>query len=156
FPTDHPLHCAPPSVLLTREAADVIAQADVILSLDWVDLGGALTAARRDRPPTTIHASLDHTLHRGWNMDYQALPPVDILLAADPDVAVRALIDELSGGDARRQKAPADSRAGAVASTDGRLRLDDIALALRDAVGDRDASLSHLPLSWNGAAWPFR
>src|SRR5262249_20159491 len=88
FPTDHPLHCTAPSVLLTREAAAAIAGADVILSLDWVDLGGALTAARHDPPAAIIHASLDHTLHRGWNMDYQALPPVDILLSTDPDVVV--------------------------------------------------------------------
>jgi thiamine pyrophosphate-dependent acetolactate synthase large subunit-like protein len=29
-------------------------------------------------------------------------------------------------------------------------------MALRRAVGERDVSLLHLPLSWNGAWWPFR
>ena len=50
-------------------------------------------------------------------------------------------------------------RAAAVLPTpapDGRISTDDLALALRHAVGERRVSLSHLPLSWNGASWPFR
>ncbi|MGZ5121737.1 MAG: thiamine pyrophosphate-binding protein [Burkholderiales bacterium] len=42
FPTDHRLHAAPPGNRLTGEAKKLIARADVILSLDWLDLGGAL------------------------------------------------------------------------------------------------------------------
>ncbi len=158
FPTDHPLHLAEPSVMLTREAGVAIADADVIVSLDWVDLGGTLKKACGDRTPTIIHASLDHTLHHGWSMDYQALPPVDILFAADADVVVRGLIDELAADSQLTQRATraAGARSAAIASTDGRLRLDDLALAFREATGDRPVSLSHLPLSWNGGAIPFR
>src|SRR5207302_7901035 len=67
------------------------------------------------------------------------------------------LIDELSGDSELTQRAPRvpGSRSGAVASTDGRLRLDDLALAFREAAGDRPVSLSHLPLSWNGGAIAF-
>jgi thiamine pyrophosphate-dependent acetolactate synthase large subunit-like protein len=36
------------------------------------------------------------------------------------------------------------------------VRVDELALALRRAAGDRATSLTHLPLSWNGATWPFR
>ena len=32
----------------------------------------------------------------------------------------------------------------------------DLAHALRGAVGKRDVSLTHLPLSWHGAFWHFR
>ncbi|HEY3180426.1 MAG TPA: thiamine pyrophosphate-dependent enzyme [Casimicrobiaceae bacterium] len=158
FPTDHPLHLAAPSVLLTRDVCAAIAGADVILSLDWVDLGGTLNKACGARTPTIIHASLDHTLHHGWSMDYQALPPVDMLFATDPDVVVDALIDELTGVAQLTQRSPRAirSRSDAVASTDGRLRLDDLALAFRAATGNRRVSLSHLPLSWNGGALPFR
>ena len=158
FPTDHPLHLAAPSVLLTRDAGAAIADADVILSLDWVDLGGTLKKACGDRTPTIIHASLDHTLHHGWSMDYQALPPVDILFATDADVVVCGLIDELTGPPALTQRASraVRSRSSAVASTDGRLRLDDLALAFREAAGARPVSLSHLPLSWNGGVIAFR
>jgi thiamine pyrophosphate-dependent acetolactate synthase large subunit-like protein len=31
-----------------------------------------------------------------------------------------------------------------------------MAIALRQALGDRAVSLLHLPLSWDGASWPFR
>ena len=38
----------------------------------------------------------------------------------------------------------------------GPLTVEHLARALRDAVGDKPCSLTHLPLSWNGAWWPFR
>src|SRR5262249_46236177 len=38
----------------------------------------------------------------------------------------------------------------------GPLRVDDLARALRHAVGSRAVTLAHLPLSWNGATWSFR
>jgi thiamine pyrophosphate-dependent acetolactate synthase large subunit-like protein len=36
------------------------------------------------------------------------------------------------------------------------LSVEHLAQALKAAVGDRPASLTHLPLSWNGAWWRFR
>ena len=38
----------------------------------------------------------------------------------------------------------------------GPIAVDQLAQALRQALGERDASLMQLPLSWNGASWPFR
>jgi acetolactate synthase-1/2/3 large subunit len=67
-------------------ALRAIAEADVILSLDWVDLGGTLQIACSGAPKgQVIQVSLDHTVHNGWSMDHQALPSVDLFLAADPD-----------------------------------------------------------------------
>jgi len=37
----------------------------------------------------------------------------------------------------------------------GCIGVDDLALALRAALGSRPVSLSHLPLSWDGGCWPF-
>ena len=37
-----------------------------------------------------------------------------------------------------------------------KLTVDHLAVALRRAVGERAASLTHISLSWNGAIWPFR
>ena len=55
---------------------------------------------------------------------------------------------------------PATRRAGAAfapaATPGGRIATDDLSLALQRAVGTRPVSLAHLPLSWNGASWPFR
>ena len=80
-----------------RRRRSAIADADVMLSLDWVDLAGTLRAACGTAAPAArvIQVSLDHQLHNGWSMDHQALPPVDLFLAADPDSAARAMLDVL-------------------------------------------------------------
>ena len=46
FPTDHPAHYLPPFNVLPKPARELLCEADVILALDWVDLGGALRQAR--------------------------------------------------------------------------------------------------------------
>ena len=83
FPTDHPLHVGAPATFPVQEAAQAIAAADVILSLDWVDLAGALKAACGTVSPAAkvIAVTLDHQLHNGWSMDHQALPPADLFIA---------------------------------------------------------------------------
>src|SRR5947209_1542696 len=87
FPTDHPLHLGAPSVLTPdAEGLAALAKADVILSLDWVDLAGTLKAAKA--PAATakvISVTVDYQIHNGWSMDHQGLAPVDVLLAADPE-----------------------------------------------------------------------
>ena len=153
FPTDHPLHLGAPGMLLPdAEGLAVLAEADIILSLDWVDLGGALKAAKSDA--FVISATLDHHLHNGWSMDHQALAPVDMLISADPDDVAVALSREV-GPPATPVILPDAPRAMAKPSGD-KLTVEHLAYAVRHAVGNRDASLTHLPLSWNGNWWPFR
>ncbi len=73
----------------------LLCEADVILALDWVDLGGALRQARNVGNVTAkiIACSLDQTLHTGANMEYQALPTVDVAMASTADVVVAELND---------------------------------------------------------------
>ena len=66
-----------------------------ILSLDWVDLAGALRSYGPSPSVKVIQVSLDHRIHNGWSMDHQALPPVDLLLSADPDLVVPELVKEI-------------------------------------------------------------
>ncbi len=156
FPTDHPLHAGMPAVWLDADATAALGGADVILSLDWVDLGGTIKAVfgTAGPPAKVIHASLDHRLHGGWSMDYQALPPVDMLLAAEPDAVVGALLDALQ---ARPSKPKAEPRPFAIEEVPpGTLRIAQLAHGLRRAVEGREVSLLHLPLSWDGKLWPFR
>src|SRR4051812_5423831 len=154
FPTDHPLHLGAPSVL-TPDAAGLaaLAKADAILSLDWVDLAGTLKAAKAPAANAkVISATVDYQIHNGWSMDHQGLAPVDLMLAADADQAVPLLVEAL-----RAPKHPAIATAPAEAKLAlGPLTVEHLARALRDAVGERPVSLTHLPLSWNGAWWPFR
>jgi thiamine pyrophosphate-dependent acetolactate synthase large subunit-like protein len=154
FPTDHPLHVGAPAVLVPgAEAQAVLADADVILSLDWVDLAGTLRSLPRQPKAEVIHVSLDHTVHNGWSMDYQGLAPVDLYVAADPDAVAVALAKSVAP---RAAAASPASRKPSPPSVAGPLSVEHLALALRAAVGGRDVSLLHLPLSWNGAWWPFR
>jgi thiamine pyrophosphate-dependent acetolactate synthase large subunit-like protein len=158
FPTDHPLHAgAPASNAMVPEAIEAIKAADVILALDWVDLAGGLRNALGHEAPKAkiINVSADFHIHNGWSMDYEGLPPVDLQLPTTPDEAVPQLIAALGGAKARK---PAAVKASAETyqPASGPLRVDDLARSLKAAVGDREVTLTHLPLSWNGATWPFR
>jgi thiamine pyrophosphate-dependent acetolactate synthase large subunit-like protein len=157
FPTDHPLHAgAPGTIAPVKEAAAALREADLILSLDWVDLAGTLRTLFGDETPPArvVQVSLDHLVHNGWSMDYMGLPPVDLLLAAEPDVAVPALLTALgAAAEPRTATAPA---ALPESPTGDRVTVDQLAAALRRAAGTRAVTLTHLPLGWNGASWPFR
>src|SRR5260221_8990379 len=75
FPTDHKLHVGAPAVFPGAEIAASLRDADVVLSLDWVDLGGTLRAACGGLPPRRVlQVSLDHQPHNSWSMDYPAPP----------------------------------------------------------------------------------
>jgi thiamine pyrophosphate-dependent acetolactate synthase large subunit-like protein len=153
FPTDHPLHAGSPGVFPAQAALQAIAGADVILSLDWVDLGGTLRTACNGMPNgKVIQVSLDHVLHNGWSMDHQPLPPVDLFIAADPDQVAAAMLHRLTPA-ATRPQAPLTPPE---ASTGGPIVTPALAAALRLAAGNRPVSLTHLPLSWDAASWPFR
>ena len=158
FPTDHPLHAgAPASNAMVPEAIEAIKAADVILALDWVDLAGGLRNALGHEAPKAkiINVSADFHIHNGWSMDYEGLPPVDLQLPTTPDEAVPQLLAALGGAKARK---PAAVKASAETyqPSSGPLRVDDLALSLKAAIGEREVTLTHLPLSWNGATWPFR
>lgn len=155
FPTDHPLHVGVPAILApVTEAQTAIAEADVILSLDWVDLAGTFRSLPSPPKAQVIHVSLDHAVHNGWSMDHQGLAPVDLYVAADPDVVAIALGKAIEDLAAPRVVAATSRQVRPDAS--GLLRVEHLAFALREAVATRDVSLLHLPLSWNGAWWPFR
>jgi thiamine pyrophosphate-dependent acetolactate synthase large subunit-like protein len=152
FPTDHPLHAGAPRDV-TLDTVPALRNADVILSLDWVDLAGALRGLGLAPSAKIIQVSLDHRIHNGWSMDHQALPPVDLFLSADPDLVVPELVREIGGGRprvAKERPAPAPDR-GPPGFTN-----EHIARTLRKVLGDRPTSLTHLPLSWEDHWWPFR
>jgi len=154
FPTDHPLHAGAPSgSVLAAEAAEAICAADVILSLDWVDVAGTFKHVGRNVAAKVVQVSIDHRLHNGWSMDYQALPPVDVLIDCEPDAAVPALLASLGSGGPR---VVASGTKEFPKLVEGKLTVDHLADALRRAVGERPTTLTHVSLSWNGASWPFR
>jgi thiamine pyrophosphate-dependent acetolactate synthase large subunit-like protein len=154
FPTDHKLHIGAPATFPVQEAAQAIAAADVILSLDWVDLAGALKAAcgTVSPPAKVINVSLDHQLHNGWSMDHQALPPADLFIAANADIAIAAMLAHLPTHAASRPESPAVPEPPI---DPGKISVARMQHALRQTIGTRPASLLHISLSWNAALWPF-
>ena len=150
FPTDHPLHAGAPTTFPGSEATHALAAADVVLSLDWVDLAGTLRSA--GATAKIVNVSLDHQVHNGWSMDYQGLPPADLFLAADTDATVAALVAQLPPATGRLAPKPWAE----MAFEPGPISVPQMAQTLRQVVGARPASLLHLSLSWNAAAWPFR
>jgi thiamine pyrophosphate-dependent acetolactate synthase large subunit-like protein len=152
FPTDHPLHIGAPSFIAPApDALDAIRAADVILSLDWIDIAGTLQQTG-NATAKIVQVSNDHHLHNGWSMDYQGLPPVDAFIACAPEAAVPALIEALGPG---KPRAVPPRTADPFKPAGDKLTVDHLAEALRRAVGGRLCSLTHVSLSWNGASWPF-
>jgi thiamine pyrophosphate-dependent acetolactate synthase large subunit-like protein len=153
FPTDHPLHAAPPATFLSPDAAKLLREADVILSLDWVDLAGALKAAwgADNVSAKIIQVSADAHIHRGWSMDYQGLPPADIYLMCEPKAAVPALLAAV-----KARVAPAPAAAGALPQASDVVSLRTLADDLNTATKGMDVCLTRVPLGWNGAYRHFR
>src|ERR1700735_5596428 len=139
FPTDHPLHAGAPRDV-TLETVPALRTADVILSLDWVDLAGALRGLGLAPSAKIIQVSLDHRIHNGWSMDHQALPPVDLFLSADPDLVVPELLREIGSGRprvAKERPAPPPDREPPGFTN------EHIARTLRKVLGNRPRRLTH-------------
>ena len=157
FPTDHPLHAAPPSTFLNPAGAEVLREADVVLSLDWLDLAGTLKSAcgAGEIAAKVIQVSVDLHSHRGWSMDYFGLPPVDCHLLAEPDVVVPLLADAVKRGTPAAVPTKLGTPAAPV-TMHGEPTVAALAAALNEALGDAPATIIRTPLAWDGAARAFR
>jgi thiamine pyrophosphate-dependent acetolactate synthase large subunit-like protein len=155
FPTDHPLYVGA-SHGLTPDSVEAVSGADVIVSLDWVDLAGALKIAGPSSSAKIIQVSLDYRIHNGWSMDHQALPPVDLFLSADPDLVVPELVKAIGASGKPRVAPRAPAPAAAADHDPAGFTNAHIARALRKVLGERPTTLTHLPLSWEDRWWIFR
>lgn len=160
FPTEHPLHGAPPDLFLTGPNRKILAEADVVLSLDWTDIADVMRAGAEDATAARqlIHVSIDHHVHNGWSGDHQRFSGADIQLSVEPDAVLQPLITALEA----RLTSPV---ARALASTtpprsprpsDGLPTLADIGDALREVKGARELCLARVPLNWPAGSYPFR
>ena len=154
FPTDHPLHAAPPATFLSPDTAKLLREADVVLALDWIDPAGVLKQAWGAEPvgAKVIQVSPDAHLHRGWSMDYQGLPPVDLYMMCEPEAAVPLLLDAVKARPAALVSKPAPLPDPA---PDG-VSIRTLADALNAATKGIDVCITRLPLGWNGAYRHFR
>ena len=163
FPTDHPLTGAPPTGQISQSANELMRQSDLIVSFDWVDLGGAMMAAagKGKLGAKVVRISVDQYSHNGFGMEYQILPPADLFLAAETDATVSALLAAVKNLGARKSPAWPDRKpmqAPALPAPDpsGTIYVPQIAQALQKLVGGRKTSLLRHSLSWHGHFWPMR
>ncbi len=154
FPTDHPLHAAPPATFLSPDTVKLLREADVVLALDWIDPAGVLKQAWGAEPvgAKVIQVSPDAHLHRGWSMDYQGLPPVDLYMMCEPEAAVPLLLDAIKA----RPAAPVSKPAPLPNPAPDGVSIRTLADALNAATKGIDVCITRLPLGWNGAYRHFR
>jgi len=158
FPTGHPLHTHPPGLFVSEDANSLIREADVILSLDWIDLAGSLRVACGGRFPesTIIQCSVDQYSHNGWSMDYQAVPPAEVSILASPDRLVSKLLDTLAAGGERSRSTPLNRppKATAIAAvkddSDGKISIAALAKTTVEVLRAHNPSYIRLPLGWPG------
>ncbi len=153
FPTHHPARAGKSGYFPDPDAKAAIAEADLIVNLDWLDFGGTLRAVFGPGPipAKIISASLDTHAHRGWSKDGGAPYPADIHFLNEPDQVVAALAGALG---ATSRAAPPVAPALPNVSEETRLTPQDVAVCLRRALGERRSCLIRGPLSWTGADWP--
>ncbi len=155
FPTDHRLHPVPPFQQLLPEGKELIATADVILSLDWLDLAGTFKQTFGTRDGTTakvIQVSCDAHSHRGWSMDHQGLPPMDVYMMCETDAAVPLLLDAVN---ARVASVALPARVP-LPPIPTEVSLRGVGAALETATRGLDICYTRLPLGWSGAYTHFR
>jgi thiamine pyrophosphate-dependent acetolactate synthase large subunit-like protein len=154
FPSEHRLHPNPPGLFLPAASAELIGAADLIISFDWIDLAGTMSAAAGHGHPASariISCTTDSALHNGWAKDSFGYQPVDLSVPADPDLLVRALLE--SNGPVAPSEWPGQDRATAATTGAGGsdIFMHGLAEALREALADAPACLVRLPLGWGGS-----
>lgn len=153
FPTDHDNHVGPPSFFMTDAPARALAEADLIVSFDWVDPAGAVR--QTEAQGTLVNISLDHHLANGWSLDHMAQPAARLHVAAEPDTVIRALIARI-GLTADPTFEAAQTRTHRAALPSGPMSMNGFADALAAGLDGNDVTFVRLPLGWDGASTPFR
>ncbi len=153
FPTDHLLHVGPPSFFIADAPAAALAEADLIVALDWVDLGGTLREAGATAPVVSI--TMDHQLANGGSLDHMSFAAADTPISALPDTVVRAVCD-FAGLELRPIEATALPAPVAEMSDTGPMEMADLSNALAHALHGEEVCFVRLPLGWDGGSRHFR
>ena len=158
FPTRHRLHPHAPGLYVSSEAGVLIREADVIVSLDWIDLAGSLRQACGGEMPAAkiVQCSVDQYSHHGWNMDYQSLPQTDVSILSVPDRLVGCLLEAIKERAPRPIVAPTAAApppsppAADAAPAADHVSIDELARTVADTLAVHHPSYIRLPLGWPG------
>jgi thiamine pyrophosphate-dependent acetolactate synthase large subunit-like protein len=160
FPTRHPLHVGGTGTFLSSQQKAAIAEADAILSLDWLDLGGLLEQAlgQGAKAPPVISATLDDQLANGWSYDHYSLPPTWLRLATTNEIAVEHLLAHLDRSQDKRSrqiqiKTPSPDTAALPGGES--IGLVTLARTIQETLEGIDHSFLRFPLGWPADETPF-
>jgi thiamine pyrophosphate-dependent acetolactate synthase large subunit-like protein len=146
FASDHERFVAAPAQYLDERTVRALEQADAVLSLDWPDLAGFLSARKdKGRGLPTVIASPDERLHNGWSLDHFPLAEADFRFALPADAFVEALLPRLPAGlkpvwTPPRRKSRTDAG--------NTVTLVALAAAFDRVRGSRAVCLTRLPFGW--------
>ncbi len=145
FPTDHPLFMA-------DFASDALWRSDVLLSLGWHDLAGLTRGSYRERNPnaTIIEVSPDVSRKLVHGDEGSTPTPSDILLEADVDQVIAALIEELGDISSSHQTVKDIATPAPDAQHDDgqRLARADVSRSLASEAGRRNLCIATVPAGW--------
>jgi thiamine pyrophosphate-dependent acetolactate synthase large subunit-like protein len=151
FASDHEGFVAAPAQYPDERTVRALEQADAVLSLDWPDLAGILSARKdKGRGLPAIVVSPDERLHNGWSLDHFPLAEADLRFALPADAFVEALLARLPAAHKPAWRMPrgADQRAASTRARDAAITLDALAVAFDRVRGERALCLTRLPFGW--------
>lgn len=152
FPRSHPLYAGTLRFTLKGNIPDALANADLVIFLDWTDAGGTLEQlwGRTAPRPAIINCSNDHEIHHGWNMDYQRLAAADLRVATTPESFVAGLL-EIGLADNSGRQTPnggSECKPGAPKASGTVLSLPEVADAYGRLTAPHEISLVSSPIGW--------
>lgn len=156
FPTDHPAHVIEPFNQPSQNHRELLGEADLVIALEWIDLAGCICPPKGgvDVAAKVINVTMDHHLHNGAHMVYQAMAPADLMISASAESFVADLVSHFSG---KKDPWRAPVRKTFQSGDGSRIRMQDVAKILRDQFPDPDAvTLAGVARQWPTDLWPWR
>jgi thiamine pyrophosphate-dependent acetolactate synthase large subunit-like protein len=150
FPTTHPLFAGETGAKLSAPVLKRLKEADAVLSLDWLDPAGTLNQAFPPgaKSPPMISVSNDFHVHRGWNMDYQALPAVEVNIPTVPETATARLVEALQPLKGTPKAYERRRLPGGEVPASGPISLMNLARVFANVTRDQKLCLTTRPLGW--------
>ena len=165
FPTNHGLHVGPPSNWIAGDSKEALANADVIMAFDWIDLAGTFKAlgVGYHHKAKIINCTIDQYVHNGWSMDHFGLAASDLTVLTETNTFIDQLcaaVDQRLGGNRKWDGKPMPGALGPEVTVIDKdpgeeIAPRDIAIALNAVKAGRKITLTRVTLGWAAEAYHF-
>jgi thiamine pyrophosphate-dependent acetolactate synthase large subunit-like protein len=138
----------------SEKSSDAIRNADLVLSFDWIDLGGLLRNTFKSPVANcpTFHFSLDQNLINGWSKDHCEPARNATTLLVDPNTAVNQLVDIFDFAKNPPSAVQPKSRKETI---DDSLSMRSLASVAYSVLQSEQVTLIRTPISWRSEDWVF-